>query len=116
MQYGSHVLNRKHLQQAVQGKQLCDLHINAFQCLLKSIFPHTYGLQNTLLQDQTPLKHTQGNLTVEILFVRNCHWATLAIENGHINLYDPSYSSVCEGTMKTIAKLIGSVQGQSVNC
>jgi len=36
----------------------------------------------------------------------HCHWATQAIENGHINLYDSSYSSVCEGTMKTIANLV----------
>ena len=50
VQYGSHVLSKKQFQQVLQGKQLCDLHINAFQCLLKSIFPYTDGLQNTLFQ------------------------------------------------------------------
>ena len=60
--------------------------IDVFQCLLKNTFPNVDGLQNTGFQDRTPLKCTIGNLTVQVLYVRNCHWATLAIESGHINL------------------------------
>ncbi len=105
-EYGGHILTKKHLQQIVQGKQLCDLHINAFQCLLKNVFPHVDGLQCTLFQDRTPLKRTLGNLTVQILHVKNCHWATLAIEDNDINLYDSAYSSISKDTMKTIANLV----------
>ena len=94
------------MQQVLQGKQLCDLHINAFRCLLKTSFPHIDGFQNTLFQDRNPLKRTPGNLTVQIVHVRNCHWASLAIESDQVNLYDSAYSSVCKNTMKTIANLV----------
>ena len=105
-QYGGHVLTRRHLQQIVQGKKLCDLHINAFQCLLKKLFPHINGLQCTLFQDRTPLKLSPGKLTIQILFTRKSHWATLAIQNNDICLYNSSHTSVCEDTMRTISNLI----------
>ena len=37
--------------------------------------------------------------------IRHCHWATLAIEDNDINLYDSAYSSISKETMKTIANL-----------
>ena len=37
------------------GKELCDLHVNAFQNILKSQFQEIKGLQSTLLQNKTPI-------------------------------------------------------------
>lgn len=105
-QFGEYILNRKHLQQLIQGKQLCDLHINAFQSLLKKSFPHIGGLQCTLYQNKTPLLLTPGTLVIQIIHTRNSHWVTLCIEDGSICLYDSAYTSVCKETLETIANLI----------
>ena len=42
---GGITLSRKDLQQIVSGKGLSDLHVNAFQNLLKRQFPHVGGLE-----------------------------------------------------------------------
>ena len=55
-EHGGYILYRKHLQQLVQGKELCDLHVNAFQSLLRKSFPHVGWLQCTLYQDTKPLQ------------------------------------------------------------
>ena len=39
----------------MKGKELCDLHVNAFQNILKSQFPEIKGLQSTLLQNKADL-------------------------------------------------------------
>ena len=48
VQHGEIALNRKH--QIVNGSELCDMHVNAFQNLIRVWFPNVGGLQNTLLQ------------------------------------------------------------------
>ena len=50
VKYGTATLSRKDMQQIVTGKELSDLHVNAFQNLLKMRFPNTGGLQSTLFQ------------------------------------------------------------------
>ena len=70
VQYGGIILNRKHLQQVVQGKELCDLHVNAFQSLLKRSFPQIDGLLCTLFQNKKPLQLTTGTPAIQILFTR----------------------------------------------
>lgn len=47
---GGITLTRKHLHQIINGKELCNLHVNAFQNLLKLQFPCIGGLQNTLAE------------------------------------------------------------------
>ena len=109
VEYGGYVLSRKHLQQVVQGKQLCNLHINAFQCLLKTLFPQIAGLQSTLFQDQNPLQLVDSDtLTIQIIYTRKSHWATLSIEGSppNIKFYYSAYTSICNETMETIANLI----------
>ena len=47
---GDVVLSKKDLQIILGGKELSDLHIDAFQNLVKMQFPHIGGLQTTLLR------------------------------------------------------------------
>ena len=106
IQYGGNILNKKHLQQVVQGKELCDLHVNAFQSLLKCFFPHIGGLMCTLYQDKKLLHLIPGAPAIQILHTRNSHWATLYLEDGSICLFDSSFTSIMPGTLETIGKLI----------
>ena len=104
IQHGRYVLNRKHLNQVVQGKELCDLHVNAFKSLL---YPHVGGLQCTLYQDSKPLQVSSAGITIQILLIQKNHWATLCInEDGKICLYDSFNTSVFEDTSKTMSKLL----------
>ena len=53
-------LGRKELQRLLNDKELSDLHINAFQNLVKKQFPAIGGLQSTLLQQKRlPLDNKQ---------------------------------------------------------
>ena len=107
VEYGGYVLSRKHLQQVVQGKRLCDLHINAFQCLLKKSFPQIAGLQSTLFQDQNPLQLVDSDtLAIQIIYTRKSHWATLSIEGStpSIKFYDSAYTSICNETIANLIK------------
>ena len=70
IQHGQYVLNRKHLNQVVQGKELCDLHVNAFQSLLKKSYPHVGGLQCTLYQDSNPLQVSSAGITFKFYIFR----------------------------------------------
>ena len=97
VEYGGYIFNRKYLQQVVQGKQLCDLHINAFQCLLKRSFPQIAGLQSMLFQDQNPLQLVDSDtLAIQIIYTRKSHRATLSIEGStpSIKFYDCIYFNV----------------------
>lgn len=91
--------------QILNGCELCDLHVNAFQNLVKKSFPHVGGLQNTLLQSTYAIDGT-GKPIIQILHVRNSHWATLCVDGDDICLYDSAYSSVSEDAIATIAQLI----------
>lgn len=44
------------MQQIINGSELTDLHVNAFQNLLKKNFPQIGGLQNDLYKEKTPLE------------------------------------------------------------
>ena len=86
---GGIVLNNKALQQIVNGKELSDLHVNAYQNLLKQQFPHIGGLQNTLLQKRSPLQPCgSSGMSLQIIHVRNSHWAALQLSGNDVCLYD----------------------------
>ena len=68
--------------------------------------PSISGLQNTLLQNTTPLNYDPRGQTLQILHIRGCHWATLQIKCGIIEVYDTSFTSLNKGTLKTIAQLV----------
>lgn len=67
-----HRSNKKDRQDVVNGKELTDLHINAYQQLIKNRLPNIHGLQDTVLQEVRPLKHSKS---LQIIHVRNSHWA-----------------------------------------
>ena len=104
-------LNRKELQRLTNNKELSDLHINAFQNLLKAQFSSIGGLQNTILQYKgSPLLNRQEkNLQVIHITISQTikHWAVLEInKDDMIYLYDSAYTSVVGDGKKIIAQLL----------
>ena len=93
------------VEQILNGNELCDMHVNALQNLVKSIF-HVGGLQSTLLQYKYAITNKPRNPLLQIIHIRNCHWATLYVEGDDIRLYDSAYTSLSEDTITVIAQLI----------
>ena len=67
---------QRDLQRLTSGKELSDLHINAFQNLLKMQFSSIGGLQSTLLQqNKSPLSNKKDNnlqvLTYQLVLLLN---------------------------------------------
>ena len=86
------------------SKELCDLHVNAFQSLLKKSYPHVGGLQCTLYQDSKPLQVSSAGITIQILHIQKNYWATLCMnEDGKI-CFDSFNTSVYKHTLKTMSK------------
>ena len=75
-------LSKKDLQRLTGGKELSDLHINAFQNLVKGQFNSIGGLQSTLLQQKkSPLSNKkEENLQAINIPISPTvkHWAVLA--------------------------------------
>ena len=105
---GSIVLSKKDKQSLLSGKELSDLHINGFQCLLKSQFGSIGGLRSTLLQKKSPISSKQ-NLTLQIIHItistKVKHWAALQICGDDISLYDSVYTTVAGDARETISQL-----------
>ena len=109
-------LNKRDLQRLTSGKELSDLHINAFQNLLKMQFSSIGGLQSTLLQqNKLPLSNKkENNLQAINISVSSTvkHWAVLEIKNKSIFLYDSAYTSVAGDGKQVIAHLINTNEDQ----
>ena len=100
-------LNRKDMQDILVGKQLFDLHVTAFQNIVKKHFPDVGGLQNPLMQNKIPLSHKQSSVqSLQIIHIRGSHWATLQLKDNGIYLYDSMYTSVSDDTFEVIAQLV----------
>ena len=106
MTYGNVTLKRRDHSNIINGKELTDLHINAYQNLLKTTYSSICGLQDTLLQNMHPLEQDPSGQTLQILHVRGCHWATLQIKGGNIEVYDTSFTTITKETLTTIAQLV----------
>ena len=109
-------LNKRDLQRLTSGKELSDLHINAFQNLLKMQFSSIGGLQSTLLQqNKSPLSNKKDNnlqaINRSVSSTVN-HWAVLEIKNKSIFLYDSAYTSVAGDGKQVIAHLINTNKDQ----
>lgn len=106
--HGNINLKKKDRQDILSGKELSDLHVNAYQSLLKTSFPSIHGLQNTLLQHKSPLlKHTDpSGQTLQVVHVRKSHWAALQVRSGNVELYDSAYTSASAETLHIIAQLV----------
>ena len=91
--------------QILNGCALCDMHVNVFQNLVKMWFPNIGGLQNTLLQMNYSIDHSAKPI-LQILHIRNSHWATLYVDSEDICVYDSAYASLSEDTWTVITQLI----------
>lgn len=104
-------LGRKELQRLLNGKELTDLHINAFQNLLKTQFDSIGGLQSTLLQEKrSPLinKWKRNLQIIHITITQTIkHWAVLEIvDDSMIYLYDSAYTTVVGDGRQIISHLL----------
>ena len=81
------------------------MHVNVFQNLVKVWFPNIGDLQNTLLQMNYSIDHSAKPI-LQILHIRNSHWATLYVNSEDICVYDSVYTSLSEDTWAVIAQLI----------
>ena len=111
VKHGDVALTRRHLQDIVNGKEVSDLHIDAFQNIVKIQFSHIAGLLNPIYQESTPLQYNSEKMVLQVLHVDKCHWAVFQIKEGSkIFLYDSVYSSASERTLEVIAKLVHSAE------
>lgn len=108
--HGCIVLTTKDKQEILRGKQLNDMHVNAFQNLLKKEFGVCIGgFMNTLLQNRVPLELEEDKMVLQVIHVRGCHWAALQV-NGKDDIcyYDSLYDSLSQDTFEVIAQLVHS--------
>lgn len=115
VRYGGILLSKKEKQEILNNKELSDMHINAFQNLMKRSYPHISGLQNTLLQNTTLNCSLQRKtaMTLQIIHIstspQSGHWAAIQIfENDEVHLYDSAYTSAAGDAKETIARLLHS--------
>ena len=106
--HGNVHLSKKDHSEIINGKQLSDLHINAYQSLLKIRYSSIFGFQDTLLQNKTSItKHgCLSGHTLQIMHIQGCHWAVLQVKDGVIQLYDTSFTTATKETLHTISQLL----------
>ena len=104
---GTITLGKKQKQDLLSGKELCDLHVNAFQNILKSKFPEIKGLQNTLLQRRRPISKTDlaTGKVLQIVHIPS-HWVACQLFTSEVHLYDSAYTSLSADTLDTLAQLL----------
>ena len=113
---GSVTLTRKLRRLICNGKQLNDLHIDAYQNLIRSKFPLLGGLQNTVCQHSHSLNFKEINY--QIIHVRGNHWILLEITKDEANqpnvcIYDSTYDNVDLKTHFVISQLVH-FEGKSI--
>ena len=96
--------------------QLNDLHIEAYQSLVRSKFPLLGGLQSTVCQNSHPLNLKAINY--QIIHVRSNHWALLQIikdeaNQPNVSIIDSAYDDVDVKTNFVISQLIR-FEGKSI--
>ena len=98
------LMTRRHLPEIVNGKELSDLHIHAFQNIVKGQFPHIAGLLNPVFQESTPLQYNTKQTALQVLHVDR--QMPLGSSPDKMFLYDSAYPSASKYTLEVIAKLI----------
>lgn len=93
----------------LNGKELTDLHINAYQSIARVQFPHVGGLHNTLLLHKTSLNLQDYKQSLQIIHIQDrSHWVLLQVVGKDVYLYDSLFTTASAETQKTIAQLIQS--------
>ena len=103
IKFGGITLTKKERQELTNGKELTDVHMNAFQFLLKTSLPHVQGLRNTLFQQNPPKSGITSGLQI-IHMPKRQHWAAVEFRDGEVDLYDSSFTSVNKYTKTMLAQ------------
>ena len=104
-------LTKKDKQCILLGKQLPDMHINAFHNIARRQFPLIGGLYNTLVLKKISLategfdhEHAQS---LQIIHIKErSHWAALQLVKSELYLYDSLFSSASAETLELLAQLV----------
>ena len=101
-------LTKKDKQCILNGKELSDLHINAFQSIARREFPQVGGgLHSTLVLHQMSLVEEGYEQFIQIIHIKErSHWATLQLVRSEIFLYDSLFTSVSDETLQLITQLV----------
>ena len=93
----------------MKGKELCDLHVNAFQNILKFQFPEIKGLQSTLLQNKTAIAKADldSGKVLQIVHMTS-HWVACQLFSNEVHFYDSADSTISAETFDVLAQLIRS--------
>uniref|UniRef100_A0A1X7U0H8 Ubiquitin-like protease family profile domain-containing protein n=1 Tax=Amphimedon queenslandica TaxID=400682 RepID=A0A1X7U0H8_AMPQE len=103
---GNIVLTQHERKTLVEGNELTDKHINAYQGLLKAKFPHIKGLYSTLAPSSV-----QGGWIdsyIQILHCNGYHWimaSTISCDVGEVYIYDSLYRNITDETKHTLNKI-----------
>ena len=106
---------KKDKQHILLGKELSDLHVNAFHSVARRQFPLVGGLYNTLVlkkmlkkmsltKDGSDYEHAQS---LQIIHIKErSHWAALLLVKSEIYLYGSLFSSASTETLELLAQLV----------
>ena len=106
-------LSKQDKQHILGGKELTDLHVNAFQSIARQQFPDVGGLyNNSLVVGHGRAKFVEDQRQfLQILHVEErAHWIAVYILHSEIYLYDSMYASASSKTLKTIAQILQTEQ------
>jgi len=103
-------LSKQDKQHILGGKELTDLHMNAFQSLVRQQYPDVGGLYNTLVVGRD--KFVQGQKRfLQILYVQErAHWIAIYISNSEVYLYDSMFTSASTKTLQIVAQILQTKQ------
>ena len=109
VEIGQIVLHKKDRKEIVTEKPLTDLHVGAYQQLLKSQVANLKGLQHPVLLQSFCGEFNGQGLTLRVLHIRSNHWVAMqVISSSRVHLYDSSYTSISEDTQFSISRLLNS--------
>ena len=105
---GTISLYKREKQDLLTGKELSDLHVNAFHNILKSQFPNIKGLQSTLLQNKKPIpkKDIESDNGILQIIHMTSHWGACQFFQDEVHFYDSAYRSVSSETLDVITQLL----------
>ena len=101
-------LTKQDKDRLIGGHELSDAHINFAQFLLKHQFSNIDGFRNTPEQNKSYIRRFPESSAklMQVIFIRECHWACVLIHENQVRLYDSAYTSVSADTFQVVARLV----------
>lgn len=103
-------LSKQDKQHILGGKELTDLHVNAFQSVARQQFPSFGGLCNTLVAGRVNLVEGQEKFIQIVHVEERAHWIAIFIDNSEVFLYDSMFTAASTTTLEIIAKILQTKQ------